>query len=85
MTIEATVWAGEQALRPFPRLLLLVLADSTDCDGVAVTSRESLLRRTGMTGAELDSTFASLEAGGMISPSKDVFGAPGWRLMMREG
>jgi len=80
MSLEASVWADEQRLRPLPKLLLLMLADSTGCDGVAVTSDDSLLRRTGMTPEELEVALKDLEAGGYISPAQDIFGADGWRM-----
>ena len=82
MSIEAQAWATDQPTPPIPKLILLLLADQADSDGVAVVDIELIKRRSGMTANEIKAAYADLERLLLIRPALDLFREPGYKLLM---
>lgn len=66
MSVEATVWAWKQALKPTTKIVLLRLADHANGDGCCWPGRKSLAAWTGLSESQVKRSIRQLEELGLL-------------------
>lgn len=81
MSAEAMVWALRSKVKsPAERLVLLMMADNINCDGVSTLSNEWLMEVCCLSQGDLTETLTGLQGDGHIKRKP----ATGWALLIPE-
>lgn len=80
MSCETMTWAMEVQTEPLCKLLLLLMADMGDMDGVYSGPMDDLRARACMTQEQFRSAMVGLQQADLVYRAKDNMGALGWQL-----
>ena len=79
MSFQAMAWAIKEPLPPYEKLVILVLANYANADGICWPSIRRICIDTGMSRAQACKTLLNLEKKGSITRKKRLDGPRGKR------
>ena len=79
MSFQAMAWAVKEPLPPYEKLVILVLANYANADGICWPSIRRICIDTGMARSMVCKTFINLEKKKLIGRTKRLDGALGRR------